>query len=99
MPNHFHATLFLNLEEGLSSPLTAESGMANLSRVVNSFKASVTRLARKELGWGTDAIFQRNYWDRIVRTEEELWEIRNYIVNNPLQWHLDKENPDAQIQR
>jgi putative transposase len=66
---------------------------------MNSFKASVTRIARKDLGWpADDSIFQRNYWDRIVRTEEELWEVRNYIVNNPLQWHLDKENLDVLIQ-
>jgi putative transposase len=98
MPNHFHATLFLNLQAGLSAKPVAEDGLANLSRIVNSFKASVTRLARRDLGWGNDAIFQRNYWDRIVRSDEELWETKNYIINNPLQWHLDKENPDVQIQ-
>jgi putative transposase len=92
MPNHFHAVLFLNLQAGLSPEL----GRSNLAVIINSFKSSVTRTARKELGLSTSQpLLQRNYHERIVRDERELWEIRNYIVNNPLQWHLDRENPDV----
>lgn len=37
-------------------------------------------------------LWQRNYYERIIRTEEELHAIRHYIRNNPAQWELDEEN-------
>jgi REP element-mobilizing transposase RayT len=42
----------------------------------------------------TSPIWQRNYHDRIIRGDISLQAIRQYIVNNPLQWHLDNENPE-----
>jgi REP element-mobilizing transposase RayT len=38
-------------------------------------------------------VWQRNYFDRIIRNEKELTAIREYIINNPLQWELDENNP------
>ena len=38
-------------------------------------------------------LWQRNYWERVIRNDIELGALREYIVNNPLQWHLDKLNP------
>ncbi len=37
--------------------------------------------------------WQRNYYEHIIRNEDELKKIREYIRNNPLKWHLDRENP------
>lgn len=37
-------------------------------------------------------LWQRNYYERIIRTEEELHAIRQYVRNNPAQWKLDEEN-------
>ncbi|MBI4680869.1 MAG: transposase [Nitrospirae bacterium] len=39
-------------------------------------------------------VWQRNYYERIIRNEHELFKFREYVQNNPLQWDLDKENPD-----
>lgn len=39
-------------------------------------------------------LWQRNYYERVIRNERELNDIREYIVNNPLKWALDHENPD-----
>ena len=36
---------------------------------------------------------QLNYYDRIIRNEKELFNIRKYILNNPLKWDLDNNNP------
>lgn len=41
-------------------------------------------------------LWQRNYYEHIVRNENELNRIREYIVNNPMQWEFDRENPDGQ---
>ena len=38
-------------------------------------------------------LWQRNYYEHIIRNENELREIREYITNNPLKWDLDEENP------
>jgi len=44
-------------------------------------------------------VWQRNYYDRIIRDEDELWRIREYIANNPAQWAVDRENPLVVAQR
>jgi REP element-mobilizing transposase RayT len=41
-------------------------------------------------------IWQRNYFERIIRNERELNATREYIANNPMKWSLDCENPMAQ---
>ena len=38
-------------------------------------------------------LWQRNYWEHVIRDENELNHIREYILNNQLQWELDDENP------
>ena len=39
--------------------------------------------------------WQRNYYEHVIRSEAELMRIREYIVNNPLRWEYDRENPDG----
>ena len=38
-------------------------------------------------------LWQRNYYERIIRNDDELARARRYIEDNPMQWHLDAENP------
>jgi len=38
-------------------------------------------------------VWQRNYYDHVIRNEESLNSIRQYIVENPLRWVYDEENP------
>jgi len=38
-------------------------------------------------------VWQRDYYEHVIRDEKELQLIREYIVNNPMQWELDTENP------
>lgn len=40
-------------------------------------------------------VWQRNYYERIIRNENELNEIRKYIKDNPLKWSVDQENMTA----
>ena len=44
---------------------------------------------------GIDKIWQRNYYEHIIRNDELLNRIREYIQNNPMQWAFDRENPAA----
>jgi REP element-mobilizing transposase RayT len=49
----------------------------------------------KQNGWTPFAgkLWQRNYYEHIVRNEKELIRIKEYIKHNPAQWDIDKENP------
>ena len=42
---------------------------------------------------GINFKWQTRFYEHIVRNKKELNQIREYIQNNPLQWHLDRENP------
>jgi REP element-mobilizing transposase RayT len=51
----------------------------------------------RDLGWVSfrGRLWQRNYYERIIRDEEELNLKRLYIVENPLRWAEDPDNLDA----
>ncbi|HMC58053.1 MAG TPA: hypothetical protein VKJ01_02560 [Candidatus Solibacter sp.] len=71
MPNHVHGVIVLS--EG-------RAGHARpLQVVVGSFKASVSKAAEFP-------VWQRSYWDRIVRDDKELDQIRDYVEENPSRW-------------
>ncbi len=62
-----------------------------LPKIIQGFKSSVTRKVRKRrsknaFGW------QRSFYDHIIRNEENLNSIREYIRNNPLKWAFDRYN-------
>jgi putative transposase len=73
MPNHIHGILvFGEAGAGHARPLQA---------VVGAFKSAVSR----EMGF---AVWQRGYWDRIIRSEAEWVEMNTYIEANPERWPL-----------
>jgi putative transposase len=62
----------------------------SLSSFIAGFKAAVTSRAGRELNSGN--IWQRNYYEHIIRNETEFEKIWNYIDSNPLKWQEDQEN-------
>ena len=77
----------------------APTGVA-LGDVIGAYKSITTvEYARgvKSDRWRrfNGRLWQRNYYEHIIRDEDELVRAREYIVNNPLQWALDGENPEA----
>ena len=103
MPNHFHGILEI-AETRLAQhavPIQGKQRIAgldpsSLSVIVRSFKAEVTRRARLELNWRGE-IWQRNYFDRVIRDGRELADVSRYIAENPMKWEWDRENPQAKI--
>ena len=70
----------------------------SLGRVAQAFKSLTTHeyiAAVKAHGWPIFAgrLWQRNYWEHVIRDAPDLNAIREYIANNPLRWVLDEENP------
>lgn len=74
------------------SPLPANAshptGTARtIGSMVRGFKIGVTQWYRQRSV--PSKIWQRNYWDHIIRNESELIRIRRYILDNPIQWQQD----------
>jgi len=63
------------------TPLRSPS--KTVGALVRGFKSSVT----KQLGF---SVWQRNYWEIIIRNEQSYQHIANYIINNPANWNNDK---------
>ncbi len=82
-------------DEPFALPLRDKYGTVagSLSAIVQNFKSVSTRRANKINGQRGVKIWQRNYYDRIIRNESELKTYRDYIINNPLKWDLDDNNP------
>ncbi|MBI3596710.1 MAG: hypothetical protein HY203_06115 [Nitrospirae bacterium] len=72
-------------------PAPTKIKRTSLPVVVQNFKAEVTRQIRSRTR--TYFAWQRNYHEHVVRTEDELSRVRQYIRDNPLNWETDEENP------
>ena len=66
-----------------------------LSRIVGRFKMVSAKRINEQREMTGVPLWQRNYYEHIVRDEESLARIKEYISNNPNQWDLDRENPMA----
>ena len=65
-----------------------------MPKVVGYFKMNSAKHINKQRGTTGFPVWQRNYYERIIRNDEELTRAREYIANNPLKWDLDRENPE-----
>lgn len=65
-----------------------------LGQTVAFYKYRTTKLNNEISGAPGRKIWQRDYYDHIIRNEKELEEIRKYIAENPAKWAEDKYNPD-----
>ncbi len=108
MPNHVHGIVILkSLVEtqctaSLQRPTTPSQPQKqnhntfgpqrmNLASIVRGFKAATTKQIR-ELG-KTDFAWEPRYYDHIVRNDEDLNRIQDYIRNNPVKWDREKNHP------
>ena len=67
-----------------------KSPSQTLGAIVRGFKSSVTKRVREIPGNKSLKIWQRNYYEHIIRNDLDLHNIRKYIENNPLKWELDE---------
>lgn len=107
MPNHLHGIVVLTDEgwdgagdRGRSPPVRAAlggggSGRKPLGRLVGAFKTVSTKRINIVRGTPGEILWQRNYYERVIRNDRELNLIREYIEGNPAKWETDEENPDV----
>ena len=98
LPNHFHGLVIIDNSQvkDLAECMPGQPGKeshtlrsGSLGAVVGQFKLAVRRQAIRRGLHPPQSIWQRNYYEHIVRDEESLNEIRRYIIANPTRWHED----------
>ena len=110
MPNHFHGIVCI-VGAPLAAPGSdvcgcakgdtiaenqgAASSAPTLGKIMRVFKSISAIEINRVLDRQGQPLWQRNYYERIIRDENELAAIREYIVSNPMRWDMDKENPDS----
>ncbi len=65
-----------------------------LSKIIGWFKMNSAKRINIVRGTAGSSLWQRNYNDHIIRNDADLYRIRTYIADNPLQWAIDEENPE-----
>ena len=94
MPNHIHGIVIIVGNAGLRSlpqrctQRQTDRSKMYLSKIIHGFKSSVTRMVRKRHSFG----WQKSFYDHVIRNDEDLYRVRAYIQNNPLNWELDRDN-------
>jgi putative transposase len=83
MPNHLHGIIILE---------SSTDYQKSISEIIRGFKTFSAKAINKERGLRSVPVWQRSYYDRIIRNESELDHVRQYIINNPRNWDADKNN-------
>ena len=107
MPNHMHGIIVLSVgaryivppdrtARQIESFQTPTKG--SIPTIVRVFKAAVTRKAREQWGFADRDVWQRNYFERVLRNGQEYADASRYILENPVKWEWDKENAARKVQ-
>jgi putative transposase len=102
MSNHVHGIVVFDSEAraGLRPAPTAQGNGSDckidksLFGIVRSFKAFSSRKINQARNLPGAAVWQRGYYEHVIRNESDLEETRYYINSNPEKWLCDHENPD-----
>jgi len=89
MPDHIHLIIILDKDENKKN--------YSLSDVMGKFKSFSCKKIKKVLEDDERFEWQKSFYDRIIRNEKELYQIRKYIQENPLRWDIEKDNPENLI--
>ncbi|MCB0111896.1 MAG: hypothetical protein KDE53_38490 [Caldilineaceae bacterium] len=102
MPNHVHLLLWLNRVPGPLAEIPVKKDrkfgdtiVGSLSTLIGAYKGSVRQTARNRGLWPPSPLWQDDFHDHIVRNDEDLARIRDYINTNPTRWLEDQLHPDA----
>jgi REP element-mobilizing transposase RayT len=106
MPNHVHGIVVIRATVGAihESPLPPDPSepvrigdrrRMLLSKIVGRFKMVTAKKINATRETPGKPVWQRNYYEHIIRHEASLNRVRQYITNNPARWDFDRENPEV----
>ena len=96
MPNHVHGIIIKNVSVGAqhAAPLRNTNVTPNsIGAIVRSFKSAVTKRIHEINHLSGTTIWQRNYYEHVIRDADDHNRIHLYIESNPSMWETDTENP------
>ncbi len=93
MPNHVHGILIYQEAPPYYSREAAGGPIKPLGQIVGAFKTMSTKRINLRRGTPGAVVWQRNYYEHIIRNDVEWSRIRQYIAMNPHRWAADNENP------
>ena len=105
MPNHVHGIVFIHSytiaeekndssrEKEPYAPPQKGPAKKSLSSMIAGFKSSVTKRQKELAGQTKESVWQRNYYEHIIRNDDDLQMVREYITTNPICWEKDKLHP------
>ena len=99
LPNHVHGIIWITGDDfssgrgGFETRPYADLPRQPLSEIVRAFKTFSARRINELRRTPGAPIWQRNYYEHILRSESELNRVREYILANPFNWESDQENP------
>jgi putative transposase len=85
--NHGAKNVSINHGAKNVSPLRGHSPSKTIGSIVRGYKIGVTNWFR--YNGNSEKIWQRNYWEHIIRDEQSCHRIAEYIINNPAKWDID----------
>jgi len=103
MPNHLHGIIWIVDEQvgatrwvaPVKGSHTLEAG--SIGAIMAQFKSITAKRINALRGSRGIPVWQRNYFEHIIRDEIEFGKICNYIQDNPLKWQDDQENPTLKV--
>jgi putative transposase len=91
MPNHLHGILVFVDVDSSCSPGPSHPH-ASLATLIAAYKSTTARMINTMHRTPGRPVWQRNYYEHIIRNERDWSTIRRYICNNPANWEFDEEN-------
>jgi putative transposase len=115
MPNHVHGIIWITDHGGRGDPSGRPyagrphtgryddrprgPASGSIGAIIAQYKSIVTKRINALRNAPGVPVWQRNYYEHIIRDERELGRIREYILNNPARWEIDENNPHLPSQQ
>ena len=85
MPDHIHLILMIKNAGGASTSPTVND-------IIRTFKSLTSRICKQR--FGIENLFQRSFYDHVIRNQKDYETRKKYIYENPLKWYYDKTYED-----
>jgi REP element-mobilizing transposase RayT len=98
MPNHGHGIIWITEDRGARrrrAPTSESFGKpvkGSIPTIIRAYKSAVTFAVNGLENQRGGVLWQKNYYEHIIRNDRELYNIGWYIFNNPLNWQWDRDN-------
>ena len=103
MPNHIHGIIWINENDDVGARRrrapTEQFGkpvIGSIPTIIRAYKSAVTYAINEMRSTRGTPVWQRNYYEHIIRDRQAHENIYNYIQTNPFQWTTNEENPECQ---